>query len=220
MFQQHTWRVEVKYGHNSRYQYQISCRITVRRLNLSSILHRKVGIFIRSPTWNVQGISGTECCLIKSFCIHPRYQGSWGQHGAHLGPVGPRCAPCWPHEPCYQGPFLPCFVCTISIISIINTVPKKGWRLSHTLHVVNDYWRFSRAIDRLEKNIHDQAIHCDTITVILFRCSIWGMGVNLSNFVWHEQNRDHFAHNIFNAILLIEGVNISFEIARKCVPER
>ena len=26
-----------------------------------------------------------------------------GQHGAHLGPTGPRWAPCWPHEPCYQG---------------------------------------------------------------------------------------------------------------------
>ena len=24
-------------------------------------------------------------------------------NGAHLGPVGPRWAPCWPHEPCYQG---------------------------------------------------------------------------------------------------------------------
>ena len=23
--------------------------------------------------------------------------------GAHLGPVGPRWAPCWPHEPCCQG---------------------------------------------------------------------------------------------------------------------
>ena len=33
----------------------------------------------------------------------PREQSSWGQHGAHLGPVGPRWAPCWPHEPCYQG---------------------------------------------------------------------------------------------------------------------
>ena len=27
----------------------------------------------------------------------PRWQSSWGQHGAHLGPVGPRWAPCWPH---------------------------------------------------------------------------------------------------------------------------
>ena len=28
---------------------------------------------------------------------------SLGQHGAHLGSVGPRCTPCWPHELCYQG---------------------------------------------------------------------------------------------------------------------
>ena len=28
---------------------------------------------------------------------------SWGQHWAHLCPVRPRWAPCWPHEPCYQG---------------------------------------------------------------------------------------------------------------------
>ena len=34
---------------------------------------------------------------------NPRKQSSWGQHGAHLGPVGPRWAPCWPNEPCYQG---------------------------------------------------------------------------------------------------------------------
>ena len=29
--------------------------------------------------------------------------GSWGQHGAHLGPTGPRWAPCWPHDLCYLG---------------------------------------------------------------------------------------------------------------------
>ena len=23
-------------------------------------------------------------------------------HGAHPGPIGPRWAPCWPHEPCFQ----------------------------------------------------------------------------------------------------------------------
>ena len=28
---------------------------------------------------------------------------SWGQHGAHLGPVVPRWAPCWPCETCYPG---------------------------------------------------------------------------------------------------------------------
>ena len=36
-----------------------------------------------------------------TFQKHPRQQSSWGQHGAQLGPVGPRWAPCWPHEPCY-----------------------------------------------------------------------------------------------------------------------
>ena len=30
-------------------------------------------------------------------------QGSWDQHVAHLGPTGPRWAPCWPHELCYLG---------------------------------------------------------------------------------------------------------------------
>ena len=37
--------------------------------------------------------------------IHPWKQSSWGQHGAHLGPTGPRWAPCWPNEPCYLGSF-------------------------------------------------------------------------------------------------------------------
>ena len=34
---------------------------------------------------------------------HLLIQSSWSQHGAHLGPVGPRWAPYWPHESCYQG---------------------------------------------------------------------------------------------------------------------
>ena len=37
------------------------------------------------------------------FLRHPRQQGSWGKHGAHLGPTGPRWALCWPHETCYLG---------------------------------------------------------------------------------------------------------------------
>ena len=38
---------------------------------------------------------GKLCGLIH---IHSREQSSWGQHRAHLCPVGPRWAPCWPHE--------------------------------------------------------------------------------------------------------------------------
>ena len=29
-------------------------------------------------------------------------------HGAHLGPLAPRWALCWPHEPCYQRYYLCC----------------------------------------------------------------------------------------------------------------
>ena len=36
-------------------------------------------------------------------CNRPRWQSLWGQRGAHLGPVGPRWAPCWPHKTCYLG---------------------------------------------------------------------------------------------------------------------
>ena len=28
-----------------------------------------------------------------------------GQHGTHLGPTGPRWAPCWPHDSCCRGSF-------------------------------------------------------------------------------------------------------------------
>ena len=39
----------------------------------------------------------------QSFRSLPRELSSRGQHWAHLGPAGPRWAPRWPHEPCYQG---------------------------------------------------------------------------------------------------------------------
>ena len=39
-------------------------------------------------------------CLNDAF-LHPNSDSK--EHGAHLGPVGPRSAPCRPHEPCYQG---------------------------------------------------------------------------------------------------------------------
>ena len=50
--------------------------------------------------------------LTKQFCVvNPAThltsnwlkQGSRGQHVVHLGPTGPRWAPCWPHELCYLG---------------------------------------------------------------------------------------------------------------------
>ena len=42
--------------------------------------------------WSVDVISASVAAIVL-----------WGQQGAHLGPVSPRWAPYWPHEPCYQG---------------------------------------------------------------------------------------------------------------------
>ena len=45
-----------------------------------------------------------SCTMVKHYI--PWYQGSWGQHGADLGPTGPRWAPYGPHELCYLGPLV------------------------------------------------------------------------------------------------------------------
>ena len=50
------------------------------------------------------GRAAGGAAVIGWFCRRcPRWKGSCGQHGAHLGPTGPRWAPYWPHEPCYLG---------------------------------------------------------------------------------------------------------------------
>ena len=43
--------------------------------------------------------------VIHNLCKRTYAHGKvpWGKHGAHLGPVGHKWAPCWPHNPCYQG---------------------------------------------------------------------------------------------------------------------
>ena len=73
----------------------------------------------------------------------PWKQGSWGQHGVHLGPTGPRWAPCWPHELCYLGWFwlklYPCLVELYStsyhgVISLLNGQfsPKSSQKTPHS----------------------------------------------------------------------------------------
>ena len=41
--------------------------------------------------------------MLISIRIRSLIARSMGQHGAHLGPPGPRWAPCWPNELCYLG---------------------------------------------------------------------------------------------------------------------
>ena len=41
--------------------------------------------------------------IISTNDLIPQLAKFMGPTWAHLGPVGPRWAPCWAHEPCYQG---------------------------------------------------------------------------------------------------------------------
>ena len=43
-------------------------------------------------------VLGWQVCQLITLIV-----GFIGQHGAHLGLIGPRCAPCWPHALCYLG---------------------------------------------------------------------------------------------------------------------
>ena len=93
---------------------------------------------------------------------YPRKQGSWGLHGAHLGPTGPRWAPCWPHEPCYQGRlelmvtllcdvitaesnnyvFIQLNCCVEILITLLHDIPITVWNDdNHQHHMHNpDQW--------------------------------------------------------------------------------
>ena len=57
-----------------------------------------------------------------SITLRARFMGpTW----AHLGPTGPRWAPCWPHEHCYLGILSPKNLSTINLIQIwsITEIP-------------------------------------------------------------------------------------------------
>ena len=53
-----------------------------------------------------------------------------GPTWTHLGPVGPSCAPCWPHEPCYQGPLLISTPCCC--VSPHTCMLQREWKHRHS----------------------------------------------------------------------------------------
>ena len=61
-----------------------------------------MGIPIPSKTILYHDGHSVYCEYLLQDNGYPRYQGSCGQHGAHLGPVGPRWALWWPYGHCYQ----------------------------------------------------------------------------------------------------------------------
>ena len=72
-------------------------------MDLMSFKDLLVGLQLQRPSYTIKGQFVNTVISVQR--CYPRWQSSWGQHGAHLGPVGPRWAPCWPHEPCYQGSY-------------------------------------------------------------------------------------------------------------------
>ena len=58
---------------------------------------------IYAAIYTVMGWHHEPLDKVCKFQLLSFQNGSWGQHGAHLRPVGPRRAPCRPYEPCYQG---------------------------------------------------------------------------------------------------------------------
>ena len=76
---------------------------------LLSLICLRCHLYLTQYMKRISNSSPTSCAiygqrnLFQSLSCLPRWQSSWGQNGANLGPIGPRWAPCWLHEPCYLG---------------------------------------------------------------------------------------------------------------------
>ena len=87
-------------GLNSHIMQMICAYISFIQLWLDiNILTQYLSMFATGP--------GVMIWLLQSFLyswwLHPWKQGSWVQHEAYMGPVGPRWAPFRSHESCYLG---------------------------------------------------------------------------------------------------------------------
>ena len=71
--------------------------------------------------------------LIRRDVTLPWEQGSWEQHGAHLGPTGLRWAPCWSHELCYPGSRD--LIHLSFIVDIIWYIRLRVWQASRVRHL-------------------------------------------------------------------------------------
>ena len=70
------------------------------------------------------------CKLVLDVTLIARFM---GQHGAHLGPTGPRWAPCWPHELCYLGLI---YRYHLFVSASGSTKLLKWWNKIETAHVL------------------------------------------------------------------------------------
>ena len=91
-----------------------------------------ISVWAKMVSWNVMSCKRFPHCRPFAKGIHwwfpsqsvsdaypCRQQNLWGQHGAHLGPAGPRWGPYWPHEPCYQSSFV------VFLVAVLNKLLNK-----------------------------------------------------------------------------------------------
>ena len=82
--------------------YQIDGLVLERRSTITSTLKLRLPCTKPSKFKRI-----TRITLLHNFFLHTALNAQMakfmGQHEAHLGPIVPRWAPCWPQEPCYHG---------------------------------------------------------------------------------------------------------------------
>ena len=101
------------------------CKVSIRSPDLISVWHTLHRRQFNEPIKYFQDYMHNFMSI-----AYPDSKVRRGQHGAHLGPVGPRLAPCWPHEPCYQGSY-------VSSWYLIGVVVKMERQQVQTLRLAN-----------------------------------------------------------------------------------
>ena len=114
-----------------------TCCCLIYSYNMHFIWQGWLWLFAHNSMWkifcseNALGITIKTYLKILLIQWHPRKQSLQGQHGAHLGPLSPRWAPCWPHESCYQGYFRFCKEFSMqrveSYLLLIKYLAKPWW---------------------------------------------------------------------------------------------
>ena len=149
-------------------------------------------------------------------------------HGAHLGPTGPRWAPCWPHELCYLGhSHLLCWVYSWLNHNIIILIEAKNeqplfsqifmyWTFFYFIHheyIFNgiiwtsdsfcDYYGHSYFLTftRLYCIPMLFVLHSWTICLVYGTSSVWCLSDNSCIMLWSIRNKRVLRIHCINSIL-------------------
>ena len=107
------------------------------------------------------------------------YPGSCGQHGAHLGPGGPRWAQRWPHESCYQGRW----TTSKSKHGWSITSHRKPWEINIRECPYLRQAIFLKKLPTDTKNANTECVICYTVLIIA-----WALIVSASHALKHRNH--------------------------------